>query len=84
MLIFKRRVIVFVNTKKNLWNLSRYLNSDQPDLGPGYLNTLFIMFIFALQIQKIWRGYYTRKYIHNYYSRKQYLEGLVIKNEIVR
>ncbi|XP_072031080.1 spermatogenesis-associated protein 17-like [Amphiura filiformis] len=38
----------------------------------------------ATRIQKIWRGYYTRKYIHNYYSRKQYLEGLVVKNEIVR
>lgn len=29
-------------------------------------------------------GYYTRKYIHNYYSRKQYLEGLKTKNLIVR
>ncbi|XP_033110531.1 spermatogenesis-associated protein 17-like [Anneissia japonica] len=38
----------------------------------------------AVRIQKIWRGYYTRKYIHNYYSRKKYLEGLVIKNEFVR
>ncbi|XP_078000154.1 spermatogenesis-associated protein 17-like [Glandiceps talaboti] len=38
----------------------------------------------ATKIQKIWRGYYTRKYIHNYYSRKQYLEGLMIKNGIVR
>ncbi len=36
------------------------------------------------QIQKVWRGYYTRKYISNYYSRKRYLEGLAIKNEIVR
>jgi hypothetical protein len=35
-------------------------------------------------MQKIWRGYYTRKYIFNYYSRKRYLDGLVIKNEIVR
>ncbi|XP_070577450.1 spermatogenesis-associated protein 17-like [Ptychodera flava] len=38
----------------------------------------------ATKVQKIWRGYYTRKYIHNYYSRKQYLEGLMIKNSIVR
>ncbi|XP_071963738.1 spermatogenesis-associated protein 17-like [Antedon mediterranea] len=40
--------------------------------------------VMAVQIQKIWRGYYTRKYIHNYYSRKKYLEGLVVKNEFVR
>ncbi|XP_002739260.1 spermatogenesis-associated protein 17-like [Saccoglossus kowalevskii] len=38
----------------------------------------------ATKIQKIWRGYYTRKYVHNYYSRKQYLEGLMVKNEIIR
>ena len=29
-------------------------------------------------------GYYVRKYIYNYYSRKRYLEGVVIKNEVVR
>jgi len=38
----------------------------------------------AVQIQKLWRGYYTRKYVFNYYSRKKYLEGLMVKNEIVR
>merc|ERR1711976_681356 len=38
----------------------------------------------TLLIQKHWRGFYTRKYIFNYYSRKRYLEGLKIKNEIVR
>lgn len=38
----------------------------------------------AVKIQKVWRGYYTRKYISNYYSRKRYLEGLKLKNEIVR
>ncbi|EDO37017.1 predicted protein, partial [Nematostella vectensis] len=38
----------------------------------------------ATKIQKVWRGYYTRKYIHNYYSRKAFLTGLVVKNEIVR
>ena len=36
------------------------------------------------QIQKMWRGYYVRKYVFNYYSRKRYLEALQIKNEIVR
>ncbi|XP_064622480.1 spermatogenesis-associated protein 17-like [Lineus longissimus] len=52
-------------------------------------NSVFIMKLnhynlMATLIQKVWRGYYTRKYIFNYYSRKRYLEGLVIKNEYVR
>ncbi|XP_031552910.1 spermatogenesis-associated protein 17-like [Actinia tenebrosa] len=38
----------------------------------------------ATKIQKVWRGYYTRKYIHNFYSRKAFLEGLAVKNELVR
>ncbi|XP_074650368.1 spermatogenesis-associated protein 17-like isoform X2 [Tubulanus polymorphus] len=38
----------------------------------------------ATIIQKIWRGFYTRKYMFNYYSRKRYLEGLQVKNEIIR
>lgn len=29
-------------------------------------------------------GYWTRKYEFNYYARKKYLEGLVLKNEFVR
>lgn len=38
----------------------------------------------ATMIQKSWRGYYIRKYIFNYYTRKRYFQGLVEKNEIVR
>jgi len=38
----------------------------------------------ATKIQKLWRGFYVRKYIFNYYCRKRYLEGLVVKNEIIR
>ncbi|XP_005999002.1 spermatogenesis-associated protein 17 [Latimeria chalumnae] len=38
----------------------------------------------AVRIQRRWRGYYVRKYVHNYYALKRYLEGLIIKNEIVR
>eukprot|EP00128_Syssomonas_multiformis_P007216 Colp12_sorted_trinity150504_noHs@23845 len=38
----------------------------------------------ATIIQKMWRGYYTRKYVHNYYARKAYLEGIVLKNKITR
>ena len=29
-------------------------------------------------------GFYVRKYIYNYYSRKRYLQGIVAKNEMVR
>ncbi|NWR69377.1 SPT17 protein, partial [Centropus unirufus] len=35
-------------------------------------------------IQKRWRGYYVRKYIHNYYALKKYLEAISINNEAVR
>ncbi|PIK34323.1 putative spermatogenesis-associated protein 17 isoform X2 [Apostichopus japonicus] len=38
----------------------------------------------ATKIQKMWRGFYVRKYVFDYYSRKQYLEGLIVKNEIIR
>ena len=38
----------------------------------------------VVRIQKQWRGYYVRKYIHNFYARKRYLEALAIKNQIVR
>ncbi|NXE14069.1 SPT17 protein, partial [Lophotis ruficrista] len=35
-------------------------------------------------IQKMWRGYYVRKYIHNYYALKKYLAAISVNNEIVR
>ncbi|TRY59672.1 hypothetical protein DNTS_027408 [Danionella cerebrum] len=38
----------------------------------------------AVKVQQRWRGYYVRKYIHNYYARKQYLEALTRKNVIIR
>ncbi|XP_036397431.1 spermatogenesis-associated protein 17 [Megalops cyprinoides] len=38
----------------------------------------------AVRIQRRWRGYYVRKYMHNYHARKRYLEGLKQKNEQVR
>ncbi|XP_039594783.1 spermatogenesis-associated protein 17 isoform X1 [Polypterus senegalus] len=38
----------------------------------------------AVRIQKRWRSYYVRKYIHNYYAIKSYLEGLTVKNAIIR
>ena len=37
-----------------------------------------------LQIQKRWRGFYVRKYKHNFYARKRYLELVEKKNAIVR
>ncbi|KAI3377773.1 hypothetical protein L3Q82_008920, partial [Scortum barcoo] len=38
----------------------------------------------AVRIQRRWRGFFVRKYVHNFYARKSYLEGLCRKNEIVR
>ncbi|KFP76640.1 Spermatogenesis-associated protein 17, partial [Acanthisitta chloris] len=35
-------------------------------------------------IQKRWRGYYVRKYIHNYYALKNYLEAISVNNAVVR
>ncbi|CAG5853674.1 unnamed protein product [Menidia menidia] len=38
----------------------------------------------AVRIQRQWRGFFVRKYIHNFYERKSYMEGLIIKNELIR
>ncbi|CAM4847606.1 unnamed protein product, partial [Rotaria magnacalcarata] len=38
----------------------------------------------AVKIQKIWRGYYVRKYVLDYYSRKRYLASIEQKNEQIR
>jgi len=38
----------------------------------------------ATRIQARWRGYYIRKYKHNFYGRKNYLEAVVRRNEEVR
>uniref|UniRef100_A0A8C1DF88 Spermatogenesis associated 17 n=1 Tax=Cyprinus carpio carpio TaxID=630221 RepID=A0A8C1DF88_CYPCA len=38
----------------------------------------------AVKIQQRWRGYYVRKYVHDYYARKRYLEGLTRKNKHIR
>lgn len=37
----------------------------------------------ATMCQKIWRGYFSRKYIFNYYKRKAYLVAIQHKNEAV-
>ncbi|KAM4593983.1 spermatogenesis-associated protein 17 isoform 1-T1 [Odontesthes bonariensis] len=38
----------------------------------------------AVRIQRQWRGFFVRKYIHNFYERKSYLEGVIVKNELMR
>uniref|UniRef100_S4RRA7 Spermatogenesis associated 17 n=1 Tax=Petromyzon marinus TaxID=7757 RepID=S4RRA7_PETMA len=53
------------------------------------LTSIFLMKLaffnaMAVKIQKIWRGYYVRKYVHNYYALRNYLDGLAIKHEIIR
>uniref|UniRef100_A0A668W7A5 Uncharacterized protein n=1 Tax=Oreochromis aureus TaxID=47969 RepID=A0A668W7A5_OREAU len=53
-----------------------------------YLNVKFKLLIktsvIPPQIQRRWRGFFVRKHIHNFYARKKYMEGLVMKNELVR
>lgn len=38
----------------------------------------------AVMVQKFWRGSYVRKHIHDFYARKRYLNGLLVKNEMMR
>ena len=38
----------------------------------------------AIRIQSRWRGYFTRKYTHNYYARKTYLDSVLRRNAEVR
>jgi len=38
----------------------------------------------AIIIQKIFRGYFTRKYMHNFYMRKSELKALEAKNQEFR
>lgn len=38
----------------------------------------------AVRIQRRWRGYYVRKYVHSFYARKSYLEDITMKNDQVR
>ncbi|XP_042181426.1 spermatogenesis-associated protein 17 [Oncorhynchus tshawytscha] len=38
----------------------------------------------SVRIQQRWRGYCVRKYSHNYYARKRYMEGLARKNKQIR
>lgn len=40
--------------------------------------------VLAVKIQTIWRGYYVRKYVHNYYALKKYLKDVEEKNETIR
>lgn len=38
---------------------------------------------FTIQIQKCYRGYYSRKYRKNYWARKTYFKGISDKNQEV-
>ena len=43
-----------------------------------------VLFLFKIfKIQKFWRGFYSRKYIFDYYKRRAYLNGVVQKNELI-
>lgn len=57
---------------------------------PSGLSGRSLSQLFQLQILVVYNhilfpsGFYVRKYIYNYYSRKKYLEGVLTKNEVVR
>ncbi|KAF6022748.1 SPATA17 [Bugula neritina] len=55
-----------------------YLKNEVFSMKLNHYNSL------ATKIQKVWRGFYVRKYIFNYFSFKRYLSGLLIKNETIR
>lgn len=38
----------------------------------------------ALQLQRLYRGFRSRKYVHNYYARKRYIAALTRKHEELR
>lgn len=38
----------------------------------------------ATIIQRHWRGFFSRKYLHNFYARRQYLEAINAKNQETR
>ncbi|XP_058485850.1 spermatogenesis-associated protein 17 [Solea solea] len=38
----------------------------------------------AVRIQRRWRGFYVRKYVHNFYARKNYLAEVSWKNKVIR
>lgn len=62
----------------------QYLAYDNSKKKYSEVEGVSLHLFFCLQIQKMWRGYYIRKYVFNYYSRKRYLEALQVKNEIIR
>jgi hypothetical protein len=35
----------------------------------------------ASQVQKLFRGYYSRRYYHDFFARKQYIQDVVVKSE---
>jgi len=55
-----------------------------------FVSNLFIIMqqnfyaIMAVRIQRIWRGYHSRKYKHSFYERKRYFAALAVKNQVVR
>ena len=38
----------------------------------------------AVRIQRVWRGFRSRKYLHNFVARQRYFDALAVKNKIVR
>ena len=67
-----KRVFRGYKTRKNFWKLTSSALSYQ---RKEFFSSA------AVSIQKIYRGYYSRKYLHDFYARKKYLKYIEGKNQ---
>lgn len=66
-----KRVFRGYRTRKNFWKLTNIALSNQ---------RIEFFSSAATSIQRIYRGYYSRKYLHDFYARKKYLKHIEGKN----
>lgn len=67
-----KRVYRGYRTRKNFWKLTNMALSHQ---RKKFFSSS------ALSIQRIYRGYFSRKYLHDFYARKKYLKYIDGKNQ---
>jgi IQ calmodulin-binding motif len=67
-----KRVFRGYRTRKNFWKLTHIALAHQRKEFFSYN---------AVCIQRIYRGYYSRKYLHDFYARKKYLKYIEGKNQ---
>ena len=61
---------------RNCWRRNAYARTEHKRLA--------VFIYFALQLQKTFRGYYSRKYRQNHATRKKYLNDVVLVGQQVR